>query len=182
MDTSRWTKTIDQVTHDFKASFGALNERELNWKPTPTAWSIAQNIDHLIVINTTYFPLLMKLREGKLDIPWIGKINFMVNWFGKVILKSVQPDRKKKMKTFPLWEPSQSALPIDILLRFEKHQSELKTMIESCRELLDAHAVMLSPANKNIVYKLETAFDIITTHERRHFEQAKEVLNLLPRN
>ena len=30
-------------------------------------------------------------------------------------------------------------------------------------------------ANKNIVYKLETAFDIIVTHEERHFEQAKEV-------
>jgi hypothetical protein len=29
------------------------------------------------------------------------------------------------------------------------------------------------------VYKLEKAFEIIVTHEQRHFQQAKEVLDLL---
>jgi hypothetical protein len=32
-----------------------------------------------------------------------------------------------------------------------------------------------APAARVIVYRLETAFDIIVAHERRHFEQAKEV-------
>ncbi len=36
-----------------------------------------------------------------------------------------------------------------------------------------------SPANKNIIYTLETAFDIIVTHEQRHLAQAKEVLEML---
>jgi hypothetical protein len=36
--------------------------------------------------------------------------------------------------------------------------------------------IISSPANKNIEYKLETAFDIIVAHEKRHLEQAREVL------
>jgi hypothetical protein len=31
-----------------------------------------------------------------------------------------------------------------------------------------------SPANRNMVYTLERAFDIIVVHERRHFQQAME--------
>jgi len=54
-------------------------------------------------------------------------------------------------------------------------------MIAGCSDLLDKGTIISSPANKNIVYKLEMAFDIITTHEQRHFEQAKEVLAVLPK-
>lgn len=49
-------------------------------------------------------------------------------------------------------------------------------MIKNSEDLLVNGIVISSPANKNIVYKLETAFNIIVTHEQRHFEQAKEVL------
>jgi hypothetical protein len=62
---------------------------------------------------------------------------------------------------------------------FEKHQSELKKLIEDSSDLLDKSTIISSPANRNIVYKLETAFDIIVTHERRHFEQAKEIEKLI---
>jgi hypothetical protein len=48
-------------------------------------------------------------------------------------------------------------------------------MIQSSSKLLEYKTVISSPANRNIVYKLETAFDIIVAHEFRHFEQAKEV-------
>lgn len=79
------------------------------------------------------------------------------------------------MKTFPMWEPTRSNLQEDIWSRFEGSQMELKQMIQSCSDLLESGTVISSPANKNIVYKLETAFDIIVSHELRHFEQASEV-------
>jgi hypothetical protein len=54
--------------------------------------------------------------------------------------------------------------------------------IEAAKELVEKGVVISSPANKNIVYKLETAFDIIVSHEQRHFEQAKEILQLMKNN
>jgi hypothetical protein len=47
---------------------------------------------------------------------------------------------------------------------------------------VDKGTIISSPANKIIVYKLEIAFDIIVAHEKRHLEQAREVLQILNRN
>lgn len=171
----RWTSQIDEITSDFRQSFGALTIGQLNWKPNQHTWSVGQNLDHLIVINSTYFPVINAIREGTYRLPFIARLDFMVSFFGRTVLKAVQPDRKKRMKTFPIWEPTKSDIKQDIWERFEKQQAELKMLIKSSSDLLERGTVISSPANKNIVYKLETAFDIIVSHERRHFEQAKEV-------
>lgn len=174
-----WITEIDKITKLFQEKFGDLNEKELNWKPDSQTWSIAQNIDHLIVVNESYFPVLASLKAGTYKTPFIAKLGFMVSFFGKTVLNAVKPDRKKKMKTFPVWEPTVSRVKGDILQQFEKHQNELKRQIESSKELIEKGTIISSPANRNIVYKLETAFDIIATHERRHLEQATEVLSQL---
>lgn len=178
MSTEKWLTQLDQVTAAFRDAFGTLSGEELNWKPDGETWSIAQNIDHLIVTNSTYFPIIRKIRQNNYEIPWIGRVDWICAWLGRTILNSVQPDRQKKMKTFPIWEPSVSDVSADIVHRFEKHQTAVKQMISECEDLLRKKMVISSPANKFIVYKLETAFDIIVTHERRHLEQAREVFRL----
>jgi hypothetical protein len=179
MNTNRWTAQIDKTTEAFKTTFGGLTIEQLNAKPDANTWSIAQNMDHLIVINETYYPVIKAVRDGTYKPPFMGKLSFMVNFLGNFILTSVQPDRKKKIKTFPIWEPSKSAIGSDILTRFEKHQEALKKLITTNADLIEKGTVISSPANKNIVYTLEKAFDIIVAHEQRHFEQANELLPLV---
>ena len=174
-----WTSELNNITKQTISTFGTLSSEQLNWKPNPKTWSIAQNIDHLIVVNETYYPVLASLKEGKYRAPFIGKFSFLVSFLGKTILNAVGPYSQKKIKTFPIWEPSINQIEGDILRRFENHQKELKQKIEDAKELVDKGTIISSPANRNIVYKLETAFDIIVSHEQRHLEQAKEVLGLL---
>jgi hypothetical protein len=174
-----WTLTIDNITRQFLTEFGTLTNEQMNWKPNSHVWSIAQNLDHLIVVNETYYPVLISLKEGRYKTPFIAKIGFIVSFLGKTVLKAVQPDRQRKMKTFPIWEPNTSKVSDDILIRFENHQNELKQKIEEAKELVEKGAIISSPANRNIIYKLETAFDIIVSHEQRHLEQAKEILQLM---
>lgn len=177
--TAEWVSQLEEITVAFEKDFSGLTEDELNLKPSATQWSIAQNIDHLIVINSTYFPLLKQVHEGTLELPWIAKFNFIVNWMGGIILKSVQPDRRKKMRTFPKWEPAVGHLGPDLIKRFRAHQEDLKQVIEHASTVMANDPVIYSPANKNIVYRLSTAFDIIIAHERRHLEQAREVKVLI---
>lgn len=179
MDTQKWIDGLDAMTVQFRETFGNLSSRDLNYKPAPDKWSIGQNIDHLIKINESYYPILNQVREGSYRTPFLGKIGFVVRLIGNWIMSSVKPDRRKKMKTFPTWEPSKSEIDEDILNRFEEHQQELKQKIRECSDALDEGVVINSPINRNIVYKLEKAFDIIVTHEKRHFEQAREVLSYL---
>jgi hypothetical protein len=181
MDTiiKNWLHKIDENTAAFQKEFGQLSNEQLNWTPNPKTWSIAQNIEHLIVINDTYLLVIKEVRAGDYKLGWMSKVGFLVRFFGKMILGSVKADRKKKIKTFPLWEPSKTEIKDDILARFTAHQSDLKKLIADSKDLLEKGQVIASPASKKIVYKLEAAFEIIVTHETRHFEQAKEVLALM---
>lgn len=165
-----WTEKLDSISRQSLTEFGTLTSELLNWKPNSSTWSIAQNLDHLIVVNETYYPVLASLKEGSYKTPFIAKIGFMVSFLGKTVLKAVQPDRQKKMKTFPIWEPTTSRVSEDILKKFEIHQNELKQKIEQAKGLVEKGTIISSPANRNIVYKLETAFDIIVSHEQRHLE------------
>jgi hypothetical protein len=177
-----WSSTLSDISRQSLNEFGELTSEQLNWKPNSNTWSIAQNLDHLILVNETYYPVLASLKTGTYKTPFVAKIGFMVSFLGKTVLKAVHPDRKKKMKTFPIWEPTTSNVNGDILKRFQNHQNELIQKIEGARELVEKGVVISSPANKNIVYKLETAFDIIVSHEQRHLEQAKEILQLMKNN
>ncbi|WP_020531320.1 DinB family protein [Flexithrix dorotheae] len=174
-----WSKQIDRITQKFSETFGKLSIEELNWKPGPEKWSIAQNIDHLILINQTYFPIIDSIGKGTYKTPFLAKFGFIISFFGQTVLKAVQPDRRKKMKTFPIWEPSKSEIPSGILDRFKTHQSELKKIMENSKDLVEKGVVISSPANKNIVYKLGKAFEIIVTHEQRHFEQSREIYKVM---
>lgn len=170
-----WTDQIDQTTKDFQEAFGKLTDEQLNWKPNDQSWSIAQNIEHLMVINESYFPILKAMRKGEYKTSFLGNFGFITKALGTVLLKSVQPERKRKTKTFAIWAPTTEEEIIEVLKKFEGHQKELKQQIQQSQDLLENDVIIASPANKNMVYSLETAFDVMITHERRHLQQAKEV-------
>lgn len=177
-----WKERIDKNTESFQQIFGSLNSKKLNWKASAQNWSIAENIQHLIRINESYFPVFEEVRSGTLKLPFVAKFGFMVNFFGNLIKKSVDPAGKKKMRTFPLWEPDSSGLDPEILKKFESSQGQLKGYIVDLHDVIASGKVIYSPANRNIVYSLPTALDIIVLHQQRHFYQAREVLELQNRS
>lgn len=170
-----WITELETNTQLFKQYFAGLSPEDLNWKPDPQTWSIAQNIDHLITINSTYFPVLDEIQAGRYQSPWLGKIGFIPRFMGNLIYNASLPDRRKKMKTFPIWEPAESDIDGMILQRFEGHQKTMADYIEKAAPAIERGLVISSPAQGSLVYKLERAFDIIVVHEKRHLEQAKEV-------
>lgn len=178
MNSDKWLIQIDEVNSSFKQSFENLTVDQLNWKLNSKTWSIAQNIDHLIKVNESYYPVIKNIKENNYTLPWTSHVGFLVSFFGKMILNSIQPDRKRKMKTFKIWEPITSNFDRSILTNFEKHHSQLKEMIKNSLELIKEKKIISSPANKYIVYRLDTAFDIIIAHEKRHLEQSKEIFNI----
>ena len=171
---------IDHLTEEFSSEFGDLEAPQLNWKPDAGSWSIAQVLQHLVVINRSYFPAIDALHAGTYRLPWTGHVRWIVNWMGRMILKSVQPDYARKTKTLPIWEPGESNVDAGILGTFVHQQDALKSVIRGSVDLVARDAVISSPASRLIVYRLATAFDIIIAHERRHLEQAKRVKHQLP--
>ena len=180
MSYTTWTTRLDKITYAVSTEFGKLDSQELNWKPNPDTWSIAQNLDHIIRVNETYYPTMDQVVKESYKVYFLGRIGFVVKFFGKLILNAVEPTRKRRMKTMALWEPTQSQDIEDILNRYSLNQLELIRRMNACQEFVRNGTVISSPANRNIVYKLATAFEIMVSHEERHLEQAREVLAKLP--
>lgn len=175
-----WLPQIDADTAAYQALLGHLTIEQLNWKSNPENWSIAQILDHLIITSQSYFPLVEQIKAGQYNLPWTGRIPFLVRFFGPFLVSSLQPDRKRKMKTFLVWEPSTSTIEAGILERFVAQQDQLKNLIQEVVAGNLLEKVVGSPANSFIVYTLRAAFDILVVHEKRHLEQAKEVVSQLP--
>ncbi|MGB0255706.1 MAG: DinB family protein [Flavobacteriaceae bacterium] len=174
-----WKKQIEKNTQDFIENFGALTEEELNWKPDPKTWSIAQNISHLIQFNKSYFPIFGSLQEGVYKAPFMARFKFIISFFGKIILKSAQPQSERKVKTISIWEPVKSSIAEGIIDEFKQHQSELIGAMEKATDLAKKGTVIPSPANRFIVYPIDVAFDIIVAHEKRHLKQSKKVYQII---
>jgi len=175
----RWTLHIDKVTADFLREFSSLTPDDLAWKPNSDGWSIAQLIYHLIMVNNTYFPVVNSLRSNQYKEPLLAKIRFIVDQSTKFIMDTVHSDPIHEMKTFAKWRPTHETDYENILVKLVQHQDNLKQLVTDSSELLEKQVIISSPGNRLILYKLSTAFDIIVAQEKRHFDEAIEVLRLL---
>lgn len=165
---------LDSNTKLFLDEFHSLSEEELNWKPNDKTWSVAQNIQHLMEVNTSYFPIIEQIEN--LELPFSAKIPFVPKIFGNMILKASSPEKSKKIKTFKLWEPGQSKVGKDILYKYSKNKHQLVLQLKNSEKYIENYTLIHSPANKQIIYSLENAFNIIISHEKRHFNQAKRLI------
>ena len=156
-----------------------LATEQLQYKINTKTWSIAEILAHIIVVNESYYPTFQALQDGKHQKPWLGKFGFWVSFLGKLILKAVEPQRIKKIKTFKIWEPENFKIDQNILTKFNNHQQELIGKIKLLTQQVDLKTVIASPANANIIYRLETALNIIVAHEQRHWNQIKEILTFI---
>lgn len=171
-----WIAEIDQISHTTKKLFNDLDEVQLIKRPLPQSWSIAENLQHLIQVNRSYFPIFDKLKSGTLQTAFVGKFGFFTRLFGNILYQSVNENRAKKIKTFPLWEPQITGDGYEVLAKFLSHQEDLKQKIEEMESFILEEKVIHSPANKLIVYTLPRALDIIVEHEKRHLAQCAEIL------
>lgn len=172
----QWINELDKLSGEIRDSFGYLDKETLVLKPNSKSWSIAENLDHLIKVNSSYFPIFNQLIENTFVGAFIGKFSFFTKLFGNMIYRSVSDGGKKKIRTFPLWQPMIKEDETHIIENFLGHQEDLKKWIKELGPYIEKDVIIHSPANKLIVYSLAQALDIIIAHEERHLEQAKNVL------
>jgi len=172
---NNWKQEIQSLSTAYEKLAVELGPELMHIRPLPDQWSFSEILAHLIVINESYYPTFKALKAGTYKSPFLSRLTFLVRFMGKEILKSVQPQTQKKIKTFPIWEPEQLEETPDILNRFLQHQSALIKEFEACAALLPQNPVLYSPASKMIFYHLGTAFEIILSHEKRHLLQAERL-------
>jgi len=166
---------INNVTEKVMQRFSQLNAEQLNRKPSPESWSIAQCIDHIMVTNKSYYPQYESLISGKPITNFWKNVPVLPGFFGNLLKKSLRQEETRKFKTQPAFQPSQSELPGDIVNQFANSQYELTKTFNRLAVLDLKNEKITSPAANFITYSLDDLLEITVLHEERHFLQAERV-------
>ena len=81
---------LEAVARDTHATFGGLDARQLNWRPTPTAWSIAQCFDHLLTSNRLMFQAADDALGGGARTVW-QRLPVLPGVVGRAMVRSQAP-------------------------------------------------------------------------------------------
>lgn len=175
--------TLSQIYHeagtiadDAKSLFSHLNSEQLNWKASADSWSVAQCLDHLISANREYYPVFDRILKGEHRKTFLHRMPFLPVLFGRMMIKVVSPDSHRKFKAPGSAQPSSSSIDPQIVDRFIAHQRETLAKMRSLEGGDPAGIIITSPFAGVVVYSLLDAFRVVVAHERRHFAQARRVM------
>ena len=169
------SREIDAISRDAEATFGGLTAVQLNWKSTPSRWSIAQCFDHLIRINGQMLDGIVRTLDSATPKTLVQRVPGLPRVFGRIMIRSLSPTATRKLPAPASARPSTSNLGGDIILRFVEAQVALRQRLRSFEHRALAETIMVSPFTSVIAYPVLDACRIIVAHERRHFEQARRI-------
>lgn len=167
-------KLIITISNDF----GGLNEEQLNQKPSPDKWSIGECIDHLIVSHNQYRNNIRTVNVER--IPYGEDIKpFKHSFIGKLLINAVAPETTQKVKTFKVFYPRHKLINTGVVDDYNRSMDELINIAEKFIGY-DLNRIRISsPVSSFIRLNLGDAFLIHLNHDRRHINQANNVLNKL---
>jgi hypothetical protein len=166
---------IDAVSRDAEATFGGLMASQLNWKPAPSRWSVAQCFDHLIRINGLMLDGMARTLDPATPKALVQRVPGLPRVFGRIMIRSLSPSATRKLPAPASARPSTSDLGGDIIARFVEAQVTMRDRLRSFEHRAPAETTMVSPFASMVAYSILDACRIIVAHERRHFEQARRV-------
>jgi hypothetical protein len=154
-----------------------LGRDQLNWRPAPGRWSIAQCLHHLVVTDALYLHRLRRraeqarrkqlLNDGPYDGGAVGR------WF----TSHVGPRITMRMKAPPSIAPHESpAIRGDVVAAFIANERLLISLIDDSRGLDLNRARIGWPVAPFVRLRMIDAFRALVAHDRRHLDQARRVM------
>ena len=166
---------LGAIGRDTESVFGRLDERQLNWRPDPTRWSVAQCFDHVLTANREMLQGIDTAMDASRPRTVWQRMPVLPRVFGWIMIRSQMPEAKRKFTAPRQITPASSAIDPGIVERFVAYQHEAAARVRSLDERDAARIVMVSPFVSFITYSVLDGCRLMVTHERRHVEQARRV-------
>ena len=170
---------LEVIAREARATFGGLDERQLNWRSDETRWSVAQCFEHLVTANRLMFRAAADALNHALPRTIWQRLPVLPGVFGRMLIRSQSPESTRKFTAAPGARPTTSAIGPDVIPRFVEQHREAVAAVRTLEERDAAGAIMTSPFVRFITYSVLDGWRLVVAHDRRHFEQARRV-TLLP--
>jgi hypothetical protein len=169
-------KEAGKISNDAEELVAGLSEAQLNWKPAPDNWSIAQCLDHLTVAEEKFEPYFTAaIARGREKWPVSGAVPYRPTWLGGWLARQVAPEATRRVPAPRVFRPSETSAIHDALDRFLRQQEEFLRFVRAAEGLDYNKTKLRSPVTPLMRYSLADAFVITAVHCRRHLGQARRV-------
>jgi uncharacterized damage-inducible protein DinB len=157
------------------SELSGMSTQQLNWKPAPTSWSIAQCLEHLIKSHTAYIPILNKISSGNYKMSFWEKFSPFTSTWGKFFKTQLQEVPKRKYKSAKKIKPSASEMGFEIVDTYYQSLDDFLESISHCKLVDLDKTIITSPFISAVTYNLRDVFQFLVQHEHRHINQAIRV-------
>ncbi|MFW6175870.1 MAG: DinB family protein, partial [Acidobacteriota bacterium] len=169
----QWIQAYEAARDRAGELVGGLSHEQINFRPAPKAWSVAQCLDHLAVSIRVYLdplePIVERARAaGQSGGEPYGRGPFM----GRFLIRSL----KKPGKRYPApksFRPRGGELDAEaVRAELAGELRRLQNAAEQCKGLALGEIRMPWPAFRPVKLSLAQAFELQAIHLHRHLDQA----------
>jgi hypothetical protein len=152
-----------------------LSAAQLRWRPWPSAWTIAQCIEHLAAGNRLYVESMSAAVEKGRSQGRLRRHPVRPGWLGRWFISSLEPPARRKFPAPRPIVPSPDPEPGPALAAFAKQQEAVRQLLLGAAPL-DLNGLRFrNPFLPLVRWTVGTGFLIIAAHERRHLWQAQRI-------
>jgi hypothetical protein len=157
-----------------------MSEKELNFRKEIRSWSILECFEHLNLYSDFYLPeIKSRLNQADKKSDSIFKSGILGNYFAKTMLPG---EKMSKMKTFKDKNPLGSKLDKSSIEKFISDKEEFIALYRKSKDY-SLNGIKSSISISSIMkLKLGDTFRFLLNHEKRHFAQMEDILEVLKTN
>ena len=172
-------KWNDRITAELRAADDRardvvrdLTPQQLNWQPSPGAWSVGQCLEHLCVSNDIYLGPIAESLDGQQPNA-VDEIT--LGWFSRKFIRDYIAPSDKKAKAPAKIAPGSSSVDVAILDRFLRGNENTRRLVQAASRFDVNRIRFRNPFVPLLRFTVGTGFEILSKHESRHLLQAERV-------
>jgi len=162
----------------YQSLIQGLDDEQFNWRPEDERWSIAECIDHLIMVgslmNKNIDEGIAKAEHSGLKSNGPFSYGLLGNWFVRAAGGSPQA-RRRKLKAPSIYTPTSNHSLSRLNAAFDELQVEFIARLERANGLNLAKVKVPSPVTRLLRLSLGQWFALLAGHQERHLAQAQDV-------
>ena len=170
---------IDECERQAEQLVADLDERDVNWTPPAGGWSVAQCLNHLILMNDFY---LRGWTEAVHDAARAQRGPFKglhPTFVGRRFVNSLEPPVRMKTKTVAAATPASHFARAGLVEAYKSGHDGYRHLVRGSAAVDVNRIVRPNAIVKSVKMRLATVLMIIPAHDRRHLWQAANVKRAL---
>ena len=153
----------------------ALNREQLNWSPTPGAWSIGQCLEHLVIGNEILLPAISISLDGRQQSQ-VREVThgWFSRWFIRSFIAPISNSDGVRARAPKKIRPAKD-VECSVLDDFLRSNHVARELIARAGAYDVNHIRYKNPFMPLLRFTVGTGLEIVSKHEGRHLLQAERV-------